>query len=151
MLKLFADVSGRRNREPPRVQMPVEAVDTLSHDDGNTKLPVSLTTKAGETGVAPKPKTKPKAKGKSLPKMKRPAAAPAADPPAKKPCAEVVAAAAESQDEPPGVMKKPSAKPTNKKDENKTPKVSKYLYHRDGIWGIKRDGSQVVIASRLKN
>ena len=98
---------------------------------------------AAKAKSTPEPKKKAKAKSKSKPNPDKPADA--------EPEALVHVESAEASASAEGrvsVCRRPAMKrPAS--SLAKTGRAYKYLYHRDGVWGIKKEGRQVCIVRRL--
>lgn len=119
--------------------MPIANVNQLSDEEppakpGSTPPATAAAAEAEVLPPEPTPKvvTKPKAKAKGKGKAKS----------CPKPVAKPVP-------QPSGVMRRPAAAPaipkaSCRKRPASTPKVNKYIYHRDGVWGIKVDGSELI-------
>ena len=135
--------SGRR---VPRINpaMPLTQVNELSDDE-----PKGAPAPQQSANIDPKPKAKPKAKGKSksAPKPK-PAPTRSGESKVSEPPTNVVKRPAASGSDPnPSPMKKPASRAPD--STAKPPKVTKYMYHKQGKWGIKVDGREQMTVGRL--
>lgn len=147
--------------------MPLASVDKLSDEEASTAAPVEGQA-AEEAGPTPQPKAEVKAakakpkpqavvktKAKPGPKAKAKVKSKARGVPTRRPAASIgdgpggvdSEQPAEISERPEVAVERPSKRPSALRRPAAAAekrKVNKYIYHRDGVWGVKLNGSEII-------